>query len=102
MKISKIINNQALHKRIFPYGSTEFRSINPYNNKLIKEFDVYPEEKIEKILENSNKAYDTWRKKSLKERLEHMKKLADQFEKHKEELGKLITMESVNISLTLG
>lgn len=95
MRVSKIMNNKSLQKKIFPHLSTEFKTINPTNNKFLKEFETFSPEKIENVLESSLKAYESWRKVPLKDRLKKMEKLIDKFEAHKDELGKLITLESV-------
>lgn len=95
MKVSKIINNKSLQHKIFPHKPTDFKFINPVNNKFIKEFNLYSDEQIEKVLENSKEAFKKWRILPLKERLKKMEKLADKLESYKEELGILITQESV-------
>jgi acyl-CoA reductase-like NAD-dependent aldehyde dehydrogenase len=96
MKISKIIKNTNLLKKIFPYNPTDFQTIDPVNNKFIKRYDSDTKDKIKEKIENSQKSFQEWRKKNIDQRLEKFKNLATNLEKNKDELSKIITLEMVN------
>lgn len=95
MRISKIIHNRGLQKQIFQFDRSEFQSINPANNQLIKKFEQFGKDKVEEILANSTNSYKKWRILPLSDRLNKFEKLAENFEKRKDELAKLITVETV-------
>ncbi|MCU0391254.1 MAG: NAD-dependent succinate-semialdehyde dehydrogenase [Thermoflexibacter sp.] len=55
----------------------KFKTINPYNNRPIEDFDVYPDEKIADMLYISSQAFTTWKSKSFSERSDLFFKLSD-------------------------
>jgi len=67
----------------------KYATINPCNNQLVKEFpfDAYPDLKV------SQNAFDTWRKLSVEERGEHLKKVAAVLKKNKQKYAETITLE---------
>ena len=67
----------------------KYQSINPYSGKLIKEFafDPFPDLNI------SLAAFDKWRRLTIAQRGEQLKKLADVLNTRKEEYARIITME---------
>ena len=67
----------------------KYASVNPYNNQLIKEFslDAFPDLSI------FQKAFQSWKKNSVEERGEYLKKIAALLEKNKEQYAELITLE---------
>jgi succinate-semialdehyde dehydrogenase/glutarate-semialdehyde dehydrogenase len=55
----------------------KFKTINPYNNRPIEEFDTFADEKIADMLYISSQAFATWKSKSYAERGEAFFKLSD-------------------------
>jgi succinate-semialdehyde dehydrogenase/glutarate-semialdehyde dehydrogenase len=55
----------------------KFKTINPYNNRPIEDFDAYPDEKIADMLYISSQAFTTWKSKSFSERSDLFFKLSD-------------------------
>ena len=69
------------------------KSINPYNNELLKEYTPYSSEKLEKALELSEQAFKKWRRTSFEERKTLMLKCAQVLKSAQQELAKLIALE---------
>lgn len=67
----------------------KYATVNPYNNQLIKEF---PLDKLPDI-SNSVTAFEKWRKLSVSERCNQMKKMAWLFKKNIPQYAELITLE---------
>jgi succinate-semialdehyde dehydrogenase / glutarate-semialdehyde dehydrogenase len=55
----------------------KFKTINPYNNRPIEEFDAFSDEKIADMLYISSQAFTTWKSKPYNERAEMFFKLSD-------------------------
>jgi succinate-semialdehyde dehydrogenase / glutarate-semialdehyde dehydrogenase len=66
-----------------------YQSVNPFDNSLIKEypFDAFPD------LKKSVTAQQQWAKLSVEERGKHLRKVADNLQKYKNEFAQLITLE---------
>ena len=69
------------------------KSINPANNRLIKEYDDYSVEKTAQIIEKTNTAFKIWRESAFDERAEKMHAAAEILRANKEEYARLMTME---------
>ncbi len=68
-------------------------SINPYNQKKIREFKPWTEDRVEHTLDLAHKAYHHWRLQSYAHRAEAFTRLAQLLRAEKEECAKLITLE---------
>ncbi|SFE98948.1 NAD-dependent succinate-semialdehyde dehydrogenase [Thermoflexibacter ruber] len=55
----------------------KFKTINPYNNRPIEDFDTYTDEKIADMLYISSQAFISWKSKSYSDRAELFFKLSD-------------------------
>ena len=53
------------------------KSINPYNNQLLKEFDEHNELDIENIIKTSEAAFQEWKNTSLSRRAELLMKCGE-------------------------
>ena len=69
------------------------KSINPFNNELIKEYQEYNQEEVEQIIRNADEAYRSWRNSSFDERSVKMKKAAEILLDNKQQYGELISTE---------
>lgn len=69
------------------------KSINPYDGKLIKEYDEYDDKKIEELLTQSEQCFQNWRKTEFSIRAKYMKKAGEILKSNKEEYAKIITDE---------
>jgi succinate-semialdehyde dehydrogenase/glutarate-semialdehyde dehydrogenase len=67
----------------------KYATINPCNNQLIKEFelDAFPD------LGATQKGFNVWRKLSIAERVEHLKKVSVLLSERKVQYAELITLE---------
>lgn len=67
----------------------KYATVNPCNNEILKEFPFspYPD------LEVSSRAFRQWRKLSIEQRGQQLKKVAELLEKNKAAYAKLITLE---------
>lgn len=73
--------------------SSSIKSVNPFNNEVVKEFEAMSSSQIEKIIDNADKAFKTWKNTSIEERAAIMKKVASLMRDKKLELGKMATLE---------
>lgn len=78
-------NTQVKHSSI--------KTVNPFNNEVVKEFDAMSTEQVSKIIDQADEAFKTWRTTSLEDRAKVMHKVASIMRDRKEELGKLATLE---------
>ncbi|MFC5283954.1 NAD-dependent succinate-semialdehyde dehydrogenase [Pedobacter alpinus] len=69
------------------------KSINPYNNKLIKNYEEFDSKKIEVEIRKSDIAWKKWRLTSYKERAELMLNLASLLKTEKSKIANLMTEE---------
>ena len=69
------------------------QSVNPFNEKVLAEYDVWDDAAIEKGIERSQFAYKEWRQCSRRERLDRILALGGVLDAHKEEWAALISDE---------
>ncbi|MBC8173902.1 MAG: NAD-dependent succinate-semialdehyde dehydrogenase [Chitinophagales bacterium] len=72
-----------------------FQSINPFDQSVIAEHEVFTDEKIGSALENSETAFQFWKQTALPQRSDLFKKLAETLRTNKEKYA-------LNISLEMG
>ncbi len=71
----------------------KFRSINPYNNELIEEFDTHTSTDIEKYINDADSAYRVWKTTSYEHRAQLMLKAAEVLRNNKEKYAKAMVLE---------
>ncbi len=69
------------------------KSINPYDNSLLEEFEEYTEEKVNELIKSSVKASKQWRNTSFKSRNQFICNTAGILRKNKELYARTITQE---------
>ena len=69
------------------------KSINPFNNEVVKEFELMSPEKVASIIDKADQAFKSWKNTSIEERATIMHKMASLMRDKKEDLGKLATLE---------
>lgn len=79
------MNTQVKHSSI--------KTVNPFNNEVVKEFDAMSPEQVAKIIDKADEAFRSWKKVSFEERGIIFHKVASIMRDRKEELGKLATLE---------
>lgn len=72
---------------------SKYESINPYTNQLIKSYPTATQEEIEQALETGEKLYLTWHSQMPATRSELLHKIANNFQKHRKEMAKTMTLE---------
>ena len=70
-----------------------YRTKNPFNGELVKEFPSASKADIENALERAQKAFDEWKNVSFEERAKHLQKAADLLKEQKDHFAELITLE---------
>ncbi|HPM30439.1 MAG TPA: NAD-dependent succinate-semialdehyde dehydrogenase [Chryseolinea sp.] len=70
-----------------------FKSINPYDQSVIAEFQLHSDDEIQKKLNLASSAYKIWRKESFSNRAALMNKVAQLLRQNKEEYARVITLE---------
>lgn len=71
----------------------EFESTNPYSGKIVGRYDAHTKQEIELILEQSGKAFITWSKTPLSERIDLLKKAGTVLRENEEKYAQMITSE---------
>ena len=69
------------------------KSINPYTQKIIAEYQEFDKQQVEELIEKSDKTFRLWKNFSYKERGKLFLNLAQLLRNNKKELGLLITSE---------
>ena len=69
------------------------KSINPYTNLKLEEFEEFTDDKLEKILADSSDSFKTWRTTDFTYRKSLMKKAAGKLIENKKDYSSAITME---------
>lgn len=71
-----------------------YQTINPFNNKLIKEYQTHNDRHVEQALETAHQLYKSdWAQGDIKQRLNVLHKLSDIISSRVEELAKGISIE---------
>ncbi len=70
-----------------------YESINPYNGKHLKSFDILTDAQLEKALITADACFKTWKRKSYKERAVIVDKAAALLHAHVDAFAKLATLE---------
>lgn len=71
----------------------KFKSINPYTNKLVEEFDTHTTAEVEKYIDAADKAYQSWRKTTFEHRAGLLRKAAGVLRKGKDKYAKAMVLE---------
>ena len=69
------------------------KSINPFTDEIIAEFEEHSEDQVNEILSKSEKAFRDWKSTSLQKRATLTQKLADILRQNKDEYARTITLE---------
>jgi succinate-semialdehyde dehydrogenase/glutarate-semialdehyde dehydrogenase len=72
---------------------SSLKSVNPFDNKVLEKFQVFTNEKLQDIIDLSEKAFKTWKETGLKQRSELLKGVASILERDLDNLARSITME---------
>lgn len=72
---------------------SNIKTVNPATNQVEKEYPVMTDQQIDLILSDADKAFQSWKKTSFAERAKLLHKVASILREHKEELGKLCSIE---------
>lgn len=70
-----------------------FKSINPFSQEIIAEYEALTNSQLNKKLELAETAFKNWKNTSSQERADKMQKLANILRANKEKLGLIITSE---------
>ena len=70
-----------------------FKSINPFSQEIIAEYEALTNSQLNKKLELAETAFKNWKNTSSQERADKMQKLANILRANKEKLGLIITNE---------
>jgi len=72
---------------------TTVKTVNPTTNKTEKEFDPTPEDQINRIFEKADEAFHEWKKTSLNERANLLKRISGYMVERSDELARLAAVE---------
>ena len=68
-------------------------SVNPFNGEIIKSYKVHTSEQVSEMINQSNKAWLSWRNTSFTERGAYLKKVALILRRRRNELAELMAIE---------
>ena len=69
------------------------KSVNPYNNEVLKTFEELRDDQVDELVSRAHGAYQHWRKASFRERSEYLGRVAEKMRGSMEDLAKLATLE---------
>ncbi|MFW5820536.1 MAG: NAD-dependent succinate-semialdehyde dehydrogenase [Bacteroidota bacterium] len=69
------------------------KSVNPYNNQVIGEFEQLKVEEIENFLNYAQEGFTAWRQTSFEDRSRFLRNLASELKDNRDEYASLITQE---------
>ena len=69
-----------------------YQSKNPYTREVFASFDYVSDDELEKKLQQSEQAFQTWSRTSFAQRAAVVRKAAALMEERKEELAKINTL----------
>lgn len=69
------------------------RSVNPYNNQVLKTFDEFTDEKVDSLIDRAYDAFLSWRRVEYSKRSELLKKVAAEMRSRRDSLAKITTEE---------
>jgi succinate-semialdehyde dehydrogenase/glutarate-semialdehyde dehydrogenase len=73
--------------------TSPIKTVNPFNNEIVKQFDVMEEKEVNEKIELANITFKSWKNVSFAQRAAILHKVAAIMRKTKEQLGKLATLE---------
>ena len=69
------------------------KSVNPYNNQVLKSFEEFSDERVDELVARARTAYLSWRKTGFRERSEYLFRVAKEMQNRIQELAGLATLE---------
>ena len=70
-----------------------YKTINPYNNELVKEYDDTTDQELQDTLERAHDLYKTFKTQDIKERSKMLHRVADKIRERSDELARTCTIE---------
>ncbi|MDE1463613.1 NAD-dependent succinate-semialdehyde dehydrogenase [Spartinivicinus poritis] len=71
----------------------KLQSVNPFNQELLDEFEVFDNNNLEQAITEADQAFNHWRQFTYSKRADALKRLANLLKKQRDSLAKLITCE---------
>ncbi|MGB3142636.1 MAG: NAD-dependent succinate-semialdehyde dehydrogenase [Maribacter sp.] len=68
-------------------------TINPANGKTLSSYNLMTDEQVEKTIQQSHKAFQKWKLRSVEERAEIILAIGEELQNYKKELAELMTAE---------
>jgi succinate-semialdehyde dehydrogenase/glutarate-semialdehyde dehydrogenase len=72
--------------------TSPIKTVNPFNNEIVKQFDVMEEKEVNEKIELANTTFKSWKKVPFAQRAAILHKVAAIMRKTKQQLGKLATL----------
>jgi succinate-semialdehyde dehydrogenase/glutarate-semialdehyde dehydrogenase len=69
------------------------KSVNPYNNQVLKTFEEHTDKQVDDMLSQAQNAYGAWRKTSFKDRSDYLGRVAKAMQDRIQELAGLASLE---------
>ena len=73
--------------------SSSVKTINPFNNEVLKEYNLHTSKELKNILKASDERFHSWKKTAIAERCRLLNNIAQILEDDKEDYAKMITLE---------
>lgn len=96
--IESVNNGTWIGSKSYSWEHREFlKSISPIDESVIAEVSWCSDDQYEQVVEEAQKAFFEWRKVSAPQRGEIVRQIGESLRKHKEDLGRLVSLENGKI-----
>jgi succinate-semialdehyde dehydrogenase / glutarate-semialdehyde dehydrogenase len=79
-------------------GSMTYQVVNPATGKVESEYPTATDAEVSDVLERAGRGYTSWRRTSMEERAEILRRVSGQYRDHADELAAIITREMGKIT----
>lgn len=70
-----------------------YRTVNPYNNEVVKEYPNATDDELQAALATGHDLYESMKKQDISERAKILHNVADKLREHEDELAKACTID---------
>jgi succinate-semialdehyde dehydrogenase/glutarate-semialdehyde dehydrogenase len=70
-----------------------YQSVNPYDGKVLKTFEEFSDEQVERALQNAEQSFETWRRQTFEQRAQVVRGAANILRTRTDEFARPVTLE---------
>src|SRR4051812_14836876 len=72
---------------------TSIKSVNPYNNEVLREFPALTDEEVDRAVDQAHRAFQEWRQLPVDERARIVGRAGELMLERRDELARTVTLE---------